>query len=282
MPNYLWLNNTLGIRRALSSRSGYLVREVRGFSLPDKDHIYARAPQQHGATYVDTFFRPRECSMIIHVKGRCAEDFQAKHRALVRAMNPLDDCQLRIETDDHERYTLTCRPVTAMEVARLNAITSDILVQLVADDPFFHTPEEEEEFVAALVPGLRIPFAFPGVIRPAYFTALLTVTNNGHVLVPPIVTINGLCTNPSIANETTGETLTVDETVAAGDVLTVDMGERTAIITGGGGAETNVLGSVSGVWWALALGDNAIRITSDAAAIFTGDIAYTERYLAIF
>ena len=281
MPKYLWLNNILNIRRALSSRSGYLVRGLVGFSLPDKDHIFARAPQQHGATYVDTFFRPRECSMIIHVKGCNAADFQAKHRALVRAMNPLDDCQLRIETDDGARYTLTCRPVTAMEVARLNAITSDILVQLVADDPFFHTPEEEEEFIAVLIPGLRIPFVFPGVIRPALVTALLTVTNSGHVFTYPIFTINGPCTNPDIINETTGETLTIDEILAAGDILTVDMGQRTAIVTSGG-VETNVLGSVSGVWWSLQVGDTDIRIPSDAAGIFAGSITFSERYLAIF
>lgn len=282
MPKYLWLNNTLDIRRALSSRSGYLVRELYGFSLPGKDHIFARAPQQHGATYVDTFFRPRECSMVIHVKGCNAEDFQAKHRELVRAMNPLDDCELRIETDDGVRYTLACRPVTAFEVERFNAITSDILVQLVADDPFFYTPEEDEDFTAAMTPGLRIPFVFPAVISSPTMTASVTITNDGHVLAYPVVIINGPCTNPSIVNDTIGETLTVSEIVAAGEVLVVDMGQRTAIITGGGGVETNVLGSVSGVWWALQLGTNAIRITSDVVAVFTGNIAYTERYLAVF
>jgi len=281
MPIYLWLNNTHNIRRALSSRSGYLVRELVGFSLPDKDHISARAPQQHGATYLNTFFRPRECSMIIHVKGCNAADFQAKHRALVRAMNPLDDCQLRIETDGGIRYTLNCRPVTAMETERLNAITSDILVQLIADDPFFHTPEEDEDFASAIVPGLLIPFVLPAVIRSGGQEASITITNDGHILTYPVITINGPGTNPDIINDTTGETLTVEEIVADGDTLTVDMGERTAIITGAGGAETNVLGSVSGTWWALQPGTNAIRITSEAVGAFTGIITYTERYLAV-
>jgi hypothetical protein len=278
---YIWFNNTLGTRRALTSAAGYLVRELHGFSLPGKDHISARAPQQHGATYVDTFFRPRECALVILVKGCNADDFQFKHRQLVRAMNPLDDCQLRIQTDGGDRYTLTCRPVTAMGVVRHNAISADVLVQLVADDPFFHTPEESEEFTTAMSTGLMIPFVFPGVIAEVLMTGSLTVTNDGHVPIYPTFTINGPCTNPDIINDTTGETLSIAETVAAGDVLTIDMGQRTAIITGAGGAETNVLGSVSGVWWALDIGDNAIRITSDVAVAFTGSIAYTERYLAV-
>ncbi len=281
MPKYIWFNDTLGTRRALSSASGYLVRELKGFSLPGKDHISARAPQQHGATYVDTFFRPRQCALVIYVKGCNANDFQAKHRALVRAFNPLDDCQFRIQTDGGDRYTLTCRPVTAMALNRHNAISADVLVQLVADDPFFHTPEEEEDFTAAMCAGLTIPFTFPAIIAEVLMTGAMTITNDGHVSIFPLFTINGPCTNPDFFNDTTGETLTISETVAAGDVLTVDMGQRTAIITGGGGAETNVLGSVSGVWWALDVGDNTIRITSEVAAVFTGNIAYTERYLAI-
>lgn len=281
MPKYLWLNTTLNIRRALSSRSGYLVRELAGFSLPDKDHIFARAPQQHGATYVDTFFRPRECSLIIYVKGCNADDFQAKHRALVRAFNPLDDCELRIETDGHVRYTLACRPVTAMEVERHGAISADVLVQLVADDPFFHTPEEEDDFASAIMPGLLIPFVLPAVIRGTINEASATLANGGHILTYATFTINGPCTNPDIINDTTGETLTISEAVDAGDTLVVDMGKRTAIITSAGGAETNVLGSVSGTWWALQVGDNAIRITSDAVDLFTGIIVYMERYLAI-
>lgn len=281
MPKYIWLNNTLGTRRVLSSRSGFLVRELMGFSLPDKDHIYARAPQQHGATYVDMFFRPRECSLVIYVKGYDADNFQAKHRELVREMSPLDDGELWIETDGGDRYTLTCRSVTAMEVNRHNAISADVLVQLIADDPFFHTPAEDEDFTSAVTAGLLIPFVLPAIIRGPTNEALATAINGGHVVAYPTFTINGPCTNPDIINDTTSETLTVSETVAAGDVLTVDMGERTAIITGVGGAETNVLGSVSGTWWALQLDSNAIRITSDIVNIFTGNIAWIERYLAV-
>lgn len=281
MPIYLWYNTTRSIRRALSARSGYTVRELIGFSLPPKDHISARAPQQHGATYIDTFYRPRQCGLVITVAGCSAEDFQAKHRELVRAMNPLDASELRIINEAQVLYTLTCRPVAAMEVRRHNSRIADVLVQLIADDPFFHTAQETTDFASAITTGLLIPFTIPALISSTTNRASLTVTNNGHALTYPIVTINGLCTNPQIINDTTGESLTVSETVAAGSVLTVDMGARTAIITSAGGT-TNVLGSVSGNFWALARGANAIRVTSDDGVIlFIGNLAFTPRYLAV-
>lgn len=277
----LWLNHTHNIRRALSSRSGFLVREMFGFSLPDKDHIFARAPQQHGATYIDTFFRPRECSLVIYVRGCDADEFQSKHRELVRAMNPLDDCELRIEADNHVRYTLTCRPVTLMEVNRHSALAADIFVQLIADDPFFHTAEAEEAFASGITSGLLIPFVLPAIITGPTNAAVFTVNNTGDIFTWPIIDITGPCTNPEIFNDTTGRTLVVNVGVNPGDVLTVNMGERTAIITGAGGIETNVLGDVDGLWWPLEIGNNAIRITSTIAALFSGVLTHTDRYLAI-
>ena len=287
MPTYLWTNTTRNIRRALSARSGYSVQRITGFSLPDKDHLAARGPQQHGATYIDTFFRPRQCSLAIMVAGCNGGDFQAKHRELVRVMNPLDDGELRIITEDDIRYTLTCRVVTAITLRRHNARIGEALVQLVADDPFFYTAAETTQFTSAVSTGLQIPFTIPSYISSSQNIALLAVQNDGHVLSYPVITINGPCKNPQMSYlygdllSLEGETLTVSETIAAGETLTVDMGARTAIITTGGGGETNVLGSVSGTWWAIPRGPVVIRVISDDVGVFTGTITFSERFLAV-
>ena len=298
MSEYLWTNTTLNVRRALSSRSGYMVASVSGFSLPDKDHLVARGPQQHGATYVDTFFRPRQCSLTIMIAGCDAEDFQARHVELVRVFNPLDDGVLRIIAEDQSRYTLTCRPVTAIALNRHNARIGEALVQLIADDPFFYTAAETTQFTSEAWPGLQIPFQvgvhFYGFGWESYTQissggnwAEFNVDNGGHLAAWPVIVINGPCNNPDLINvggdpkDEGGETLTVSETIAAGDTLTVDMSNRTAIITSGGGAETNVLGSVSGTWWDIERGFNNIRITSEELDIFNGTLTFSERFLAV-
>lgn len=280
VPEYHWTNTTRAISRALSSRSGYSVQRVSGFSLPDKDHLIARGPQQHGATYVDTFFQPRRCSLAIMIAGCDAEEFQAKHRELVRAMNPLDDGVLRIIAEDQTRYTLTCRPVTAITLRRHNARIGEALVQLVADDPFFYTPAEETDYLSALSAGLTIPFTIPAIISSPTNQATFTVSNDGDLPVYPTIYIRKIFSNPSFINDTTGETLTVSDTPAGPATLTVDMGQRTAIVSTFGGT-INVLGSVSGTFWDLARGDNHIRVTSEAANIFYGRLTFSARYLAV-
>jgi len=278
MPVYTWLNNTLGIQRAFSSRSGHTVLEVSGLSLPDKDHIAARAPEQHGNTYIATWFRPREFSITISLSGCDAADFQQKHRALARVINPLDSSTLRIESEDHLRFYLDCKLVTGVAVNRQNSRIAEVLLQLIACNPFFYTDEEEYAILSSLSGGLFIAFTIPGIIGSPANQASFTITNDGHIYTTPVITIDGPIDNPAFYNDTSGQVLTVNELVLAGSQLVIDMGNRTAFIYTGAAA-TNVLGSLTGTFWNLAVGDNDIRIVSDNAAVFTGTIVWTERYL---
>lgn len=280
MPKYRWFNNTLSLRREFSARSGFSVQAVRGLSLPDKDHISARAPEQHGATYVDTFFRPRLFSLTIAIIGCNAAEFADRHRRLVKAINPLDNGELRIEDEDGTLYTLTCRPVTSIELNRHNARIGSALIQMIADDPFFHTAQQSLAATSAVTLGLTIPFTIPAVISSPTNTATFAVSNNGHVAVFPTIVVNGPVTNPQLINVTDSETLTISETVAAGDVLTVNMGDRTAVITGAGGSSQNVLGSVTGTWWDLEIGASSVEVTSEALDIFTATLQFREAFLA--
>lgn len=279
---YIWHNETLGERRALSHRSGYGVQEVQGFSLPDKDHLRARGPQQHGSTYLATYYRPRECSLVLMLRGHSETDFQAKHRALARALNPLDDGYLEVVTEDELRYTLVCRPSTAISMRRLNAIAAEVLIQFVADDPFFHTPEQMETLGSIIGSGLTIPFEIPAIITSPGVSASGTITNGGHVPVWPTVyittSIHGPVVNPQIINDTTGENLTISETFGWSSYLVVDMGERTAFVYPTG---TNVLGSVSGTWWDLEVGDNDVRVIHDGPDHMGVGFYFQESYLAV-
>ena len=250
-------------------------------SLPDKDHISARSPGQHGATYIDTFFRPRLFSLVIVIIGCDAAEFADKHRTLVRALNPLDNGELRIEDEDGTRYTLTCRPVAAIALNRHNARIGSALIQMIADDPFFHTAQQTLQAISAVTLGLTIAFTIPATISSPTNTVAFSVSNGGHVPVFATIVINGPVTNPQLINVTDSETLTISETVASGDVLIVNMGDRTAVITGAGGSSQNVLGSVSGTWWDLELDASSIEVTSEATDVFTATLQFRESFLAV-
>lgn len=280
MARFFWKNITLDERQLLAASVGYSIQNQKGFSLPAKDHISARAPQQHGATYVSTFFRPRDLSFVVVIKGCSVSDFEDKHRALVRLLNPLDDSELQISTRNNGLFTLTCRPVTKSTLRMLTGVAGELLVQARADDPYFLGPERELAFPASTVSALTIPFTIPATILTGN-TSELTVTNNGHVSVfPRLLALSGAglsIINPVFTNVTTNESLTVTGTFSDLDFVLVDMGARTVVDRAG----NNLISQASGVFWDLEVGDNDLRLLSEGSDVFGGTIFFTEAFLAV-
>lgn len=279
MARFFWKNTTLDERQLLAASVGYSIQDRKGFSLPAKDHISARAPQQHGATYVSTFFRPRDLSFVVVIKGCSVSDFEDKHRALARLLNPLDDSELQISTRNNGLFRLACRPVTKSTLRMQTGVVGELLVQCRADDPYFLGPARQENFPASTVSALTIPFTIPAVILTGN-TSELTVTNNGHVAVFPrirVVTAVGFLINPVFTNVTTGDSLTVQGTFVAGNYVEVDMGARTVVDRLG----NNLISQTSGVFWDLEPGDNDLRLLSEGTDAFGGVMFFTEAFLAV-
>jgi len=279
MPQFIWLNTTQNTRRAFSSRSGFTLTAYSGLSIPGKDHLSARGPRQHGATYIATYFQPREFTLELAMAGCSMAELQDKHRRLARSMNPLDDAQLLVIAEDESRYYLTCRLAAALELVVADSRVAQILAQCIADDPFFYsTILQTVALLTAASAALVIPFLIPGRIGGNLED--LTVTNNGQVFVYPVLVFNGVADDVRMYNLTTGQTLEIDEPIGAGETLTVDMGARTAVIDDGV-TQRNVVASAVGDWWALQVGDNDLTFVSNNAAAMTGSLSFRERFLAV-
>lgn len=80
-----------------------------------------------------------------------------------------------------------------------------------------------------------------------------TITIDGVDSALPTWTINGPATNPTLTNITTGQTITWTGTVPAGQTLTIDMNNQTAMMEG-----ANVYAFITGSWIGLAPGANRI------------------------
>jgi Phage tail protein len=280
MPQFVWQNLTQSTRRAFSGRSGYTLTRYSGLSIPPKDHLSARGPRQHGGTYIATYFRPREFSLEVAVAGCDMEELQAKHRLLARSMNPLDDSQLLVIAQDESRYYLSCHLATQLEWVVADGRVATILAQCIADDPlWYRTFLKTAVITTAAVGPLVIPFVIPSRIGGNLDD--LTVTNEGQVFCYPILTFAGVADDVRMYNVTTGEVLEIDEPIAAGETLTVDMGARTAIISMVGVPDRNVVASAVGDWWALQLGANDLTFVSNNAAAMSGTVSWRERFLAV-
>lgn len=87
-------------------------------------------------------------------------------------------------------------------------------------------------------------------------TAEINIGSKDYVY--PIWTVNGLAVNPSLENLTTGQKLTYNGRVAPGQILEIDMLNRTANLGG-----VNVLNRVSGDWLSFIPGINRVNFKAD-------------------
>ncbi len=86
------------------------------------------------------------------------------------------------------------------------------------------------------------------------------INNSGNVPLYPLITLTNQMSNPTIKNITTGAFFSLTGfTTSAGDVVVIDMYNRTVLLNGG-----SVLPSVTTAssWWPLLPGNNSLTLTS--------------------
>lgn len=88
-----------------------------------------------------------------------------------------------------------------------------------------------------------------------------TITLNAVESVRPVWSVIGPATDPTLTNITTGQTITFESTVPAGQTLIVDMDERTATMEG-----ANVFQFINGDWLELEPGNNRLTYTASGGA----------------
>lgn len=86
------------------------------------------------------------------------------------------------------------------------------------------------------------------------------VTVSGVDMAEPIWTIDGIATNPTLTNITTGQTITWNGTVPNGQTLIINMNEMTADLAG-----ANVFEYITGEWIQLQPGNNTLVYTAAGA-----------------
>lgn len=124
---------------------------------------------------------------------------------------------------------------------------------------------------------------YPYDLTPSAVFAEQSVANAGQVEAWPTWTITGPGSDPVLTNLTTGEALAFEGLdLAAGDVVTIDTGERGATaktIRNQQGANLWSYVPIASEMWPLAVGANAVRVqmsgTSGASAV---QLAYRKRW----
>lgn len=264
------LNGTNTITTRLGSESftfSYLGDQ--GFGLAPLHRITTRGPLQHGDSDIDFRLDPRILQIPILVKNESASAPKARHysirEALLKIFNPNSSGVLRVRIGTTDGTTTTVIDYQ-INVKVLGGLTFDIdpvdyhvrtIVQLRADDPTWYD---------ATVPDGR------GV---NYYNANINgtqvITTGGNWPTFPIIRLNGPITNPTITNNTTGQSIAITATITAGNWFDIDLsyGKKTVVENLGTNRISTVSASSNLATWSLIPGNNTIAITGSVTTAAT-------------
>ena len=112
-----------------------------------------------------------------------------------------------------------------------------VSLQLVSTDPRLYGPTKSTTVdLPTPIGGMTFPATFPLSFGGGSATGDLSITNGGNFEMRPILVITGPCTDPKVANDQTGWSLTFTNpsqtgyTLTTGETLTVDLGARTVTL----------------------------------------------------
>lgn len=148
-------------------------------------------------------------------------------------------------------------------------VTSSVVrVELLAASPYvLDQTQNDSEASLPVAGGVAIPAAIPLSLTTS--GGSVVINNQGNAIYKPVViTITGPVTSPTLRNNTSGLSFTIDYALGASDSVVIDCEDETVVLNG----STNLLSSFDGDFWQLEPGSNTILFsasTYDAAALAT-------------
>lgn len=144
---------------------------------------------------------------------------------------------------------------------------------LFAPDPRYYS---DPSVTTSLLPAVALGRTYDRTYDLEYGggSAGATIVNTGTVTTYPVITISGPITDPTIANQSTGQYITVNTTLSVSDVLIIDLYEKT--ITLNGSAARNLLAGNS-QWFGCDPGNTVISFTGSGTVIGTTVASITYR-----
>lgn len=265
-----WSPSPLAIEFGETDANGitWLWQKIQGWdSAPSVGSVIQRSAD-HGGWPAPQFLGPRLITLTVMASAP-TQALRDLARALLQQAVP-------IGTSSSDLATLVYgEPVPKQALVRRNASSkvsetyptlADVVfsIPLVAPDPRKYSTQLQTASVVLPVPiinPLVLPFAsglpvsFPGGIPPESVT--ISALNSGTFETRPQLTLTGPVTGPAIVNATAGQQISFSSlTLAATDILTIDLDNRQAFLNG----QFTAADPFSS-WWVLQPGTSSIYVS---------------------
>lgn len=240
----------------------------------------------HGGYASKTLYGARILGLTGWVYGTDVITYGANRRALETALRLREDANglnipntIFFTADDGNMYQIKGFPSDFSNDDE-GVLKSPFMVNFYCPFPYFlKQAQSNQTIVPPSGGGVVLPFIVPVVIG-AQTGGNGVCINNGTAETYPVLTLTGPLTNPTIQNITTGDFITLNITIAAGQVVVIDMNPPVpSIILNGTQSLINNKSTTSSFWY-LDVGSNFI-VLSTGSVSDTGNvaIAWQDAYL---
>jgi len=207
------------------------VPPMKGFGNPDvrtSSYVYSG---NDGGYISEQFHGMRQIPITATLHSKDYDEFAEMAALIARVLRIRDDLRVQLFTPSGKVYSLTARLTQPLDPNVEYPLLADYDIELLAADPLIYDYTAGSALEVTLqrpsmggllwdADGLR--WANNGLLwLPS--GAGVTVVNGGSVDVWPIVEITGAAINPSVTNETLDQTVSLEITTAATDVIRIDM-----------------------------------------------------------
>ncbi|MEM9465295.1 MAG: hypothetical protein AAGA90_07965 [Actinomycetota bacterium] len=242
-----------------------------GLGMPPVSRTDPLIAQQGGIHPGETFLTERVVDLVLEVDGTGATSLSDNVAALASAFLPGQpespfSFQLPGYAGGGARRILA-RPHLAEQPGTLEQFRgiATVYLQLVATDPRIYADTETiaSVLLASDGGGLTWPLTWP-LDWGSVTSGIVSVTNEGHATTGVRLSMYGPVTNPRVENITTGETVELDLTIAAGDFVEVNTTTGVVLLNGTASRRSSL--TVGSTLFLLAAGVNELRYAAQSGA----------------
>lgn len=244
-----------------------LYRDIDGIESPSYMNSTDTTAFSDGANYYGSYADPREISLRILINaGSYAQMWNnGARRDLIKVLNPKNgELSFVFELDDGTQYQINTT-LNGKPSIKQNDFQPDYAIcniDLICFDPWFKDNTQTVQEISLSTGGFKLPFSLPLNLGTYGYDIL---TNDGDIAAPCVIVINGPITNPTIENETTGESIIITKTLVAGERLVIDTDYKTPYVRyyNTDGDYTNLFSAIDidSVFFKLQPGANTIKLT---------------------
>jgi len=234
-----FLNGTQ-IHANTGAPSIYLTQDSSGFEFPDINRFnpYAK-PGESGSIVPNSFYDGRTITLSGYVAGASPAEYLANKRTffgllaiIQNSINIAKPILLTFTTLDGLELQCYCFASQSPKFTEKSLTHGIFQIQLYAED--FNLYSQAVQLQTINIPsggGLLFPAIAPFSF-PAESGGSAVLTNNGNSNTFPTVTFYGPLVSPFVKNVTLGEQFIVNHTLISGDILVVDMLNKTMLLNG--------------------------------------------------